>query len=102
MVFKSASPFLLIRLAGITLPGKLAFVRGSRTRMSAPPGFSDCEKSPALSRAVGSVCTDGVEPAEVLGLLSKLKKKKSFWRAVLKSFGMVIGPPMATPFVLKR
>ena len=66
MVFRSASPFLLIRLVGMMFPGKFAFESGSLTAISAPPGFSDWEKSPALSRAVGRVWTAGVDPADLL------------------------------------
>src|SRR4051812_34268656 len=64
MVFNSARPFLLIRFAGITFPGKFALESGSLMAIRAPPGFSDCEKSPALSWAVGKVCTAGVDPAD--------------------------------------
>src|SRR5437867_934047 len=73
-VFRSARPFLLIRFWGMMLPGKLAPESGSRTDICTPPGFSDWEKSPALSKAVGKVWTAGVDPADRLGLLSKLKK----------------------------
>src|SRR5262245_22981436 len=83
-------------------PGKFAFESGSLTAIRAPPGLSDWEKSPARSRAVGRVWNVGVDPADLLGLLSKLKKKNSFWRLVLNSLGTEIGPPIATPLVLNR
>src|SRR5438067_1132035 len=72
MELSIARPFLLIRFAGMMFPGNGAFVNGSRTAISAPPGLSDCEKSPSFSCAVGSVVRAGVAGAEVLGLLSKL------------------------------
>src|SRR5260370_34819883 len=57
-----ARPIGLIRLAGILLPGKqpapsavvqAAPVFGSRIRIGVPFWLTDCEKSPARSRAVG-------------------------------------------------
>jgi hypothetical protein len=48
------------------------------------------------------ILTEKLIPADLLGLLSKLKKKNSFWRLVLNSLGIVIGPPIATPLVFRR
>src|SRR5215472_16051949 len=91
--FSSARPFESSRLVGMTLPGNGAPVLGSLTTISEPFRFSDCEKSPARSSAVGTV-TCRSAPGLFTGHPSCDQKKNSFCRSRFHFLGMKTGPPM--------
>src|SRR5574340_391493 len=105
----NAWPLLLIRFDGITLLGNGApLFMGSLTTIIFPLVSSVWEKSAAppgvpspRSSAVGIVVRLRL-PGSLLGFRSKLKKKNSFWRLVLNTLGIVIGPPRAKPSVSYR
>src|SRR2546430_17655095 len=96
---------LLMRAAGITLPGNWLPVTGSRMTGGVPFESFDCEKSPIRSKAVGTVTVTGSVGVMVCGFSIEIKKN-----ALLRNkpgppspnFGRGRGPPKLKPGILGR
>src|SRR5689334_17185560 len=95
---------LSIRAFGITLPGNCVPVRGSRTVGNAPLEFTDFEKSPIRSNAVGTVTVTGSVGVTVCGFSIETKKKALLCTKALPSpnFGSGSGPLKLNPGILWR
>src|SRR2546429_371061 len=88
---RSAWPLASILLVGTLLSGNGRLLTGSLTAISLPLRSSDCEKSPARSRAVGTV-TWPMPPFRLVGTDSRRQKKEQLPGAAIDFPGDVNGP----------
>src|ERR1041384_6631619 len=96
---------VLLRAAGMMLPGNCKPVKGSSMTGVAPLEFLDWEKFPMRSRAVGTVTVTGSVGVIVCGFSIEIKKNALLcFKADPPSpnLGNGSGPPKLNPGILWR